>query len=149
MCTIIVQDMVYIFWFMKKADGKVTLLYPSPSHLVGCNVAVIGWLEYAPIETNIVGLRITPWSIIEIYPNTCSLSIPRIWSKVAGNRLSALSSIRYYLTRTNVWLTINNITQYGWMKGDYLTGVYVLQAGIDPSHHGSKSVVAPEWPSMS
>jgi len=32
--------------------------------------------------------------------------------------------------------------------GYYLTGLYHLQAGIDPSHHGSTSVGAPEWPSM-
>jgi len=35
------------------------------------------------------------------------------------------------------------------MKGYYLTGFYHRQAGIDPSHNGSTSVGAPEWPSMS
>jgi hypothetical protein len=34
------------------------------------------------------------------------------------------------------------------MKGYYLTGIYNLQAGINPSHHGSTSIGAPEWPSM-
>jgi hypothetical protein len=35
------------------------------------------------------------------------------------------------------------------MKGYYLMGFYNLRAEIDPSHHGSTSVGAPEWPSMS
>jgi len=30
MCTIIVRDMIYISWFMKKADRKVIIFYPSP-----------------------------------------------------------------------------------------------------------------------
>jgi hypothetical protein len=29
MCTIIVRDMIYISWFMKKADRKVNIYYPS------------------------------------------------------------------------------------------------------------------------
>ena len=34
------------------------------------------------------------------------------------------------------------------MKGYYLTGFYLLQAGIDPIHHGLASGSTPEWPSM-
>jgi len=31
MCTIIVWDMIYISWFIKKTDGKVVICYPSPT----------------------------------------------------------------------------------------------------------------------
>jgi len=41
MCMIIMWDMIYISWFMKKADHKVTVVHPSPPHLLGCNAGVI------------------------------------------------------------------------------------------------------------
>jgi len=63
--------------------------------------------------------------------------------------LCALSARRNYSMRTDSMLTINNITQYGWMKCYYLTGYYNLQNGIDASHHGSISVGASNCPSMS
>jgi len=31
MCTIIVLDMIYRSWFIKKADRKVIIFYPSPA----------------------------------------------------------------------------------------------------------------------
>jgi len=45
------------------------------------------------------------------------LRICQILSTLAGNRLNASSAKRNYATRTNWKLTINNISQYEWMKG--------------------------------
>jgi len=84
-----------------------------------------------------------------MHPYTSLLTITAIWSTLARNMLSALSPKENYSTRTDSILAINNITQYQWMKDFYLTGFYHLQDGIDVSHHGSTSVSASEWPSMS
>jgi len=74
-------------------------------------------------------------------------SVSQIWSTLAGNMLNALSAKTNYATKTDWKLTINNITQYGWMKGYYPMGFYHLPAGITLSHHGLTTVGAPEWPS--
>jgi len=47
--------------------------------------------------------------------------------------------------RMNWRLTITNISQYWWVTGYYVTKYYHLQAGIDATHDGETSVVAPEW----
>jgi len=51
--------------------------------------------------------------------------------------LSALSAKRNHSTWTDSGLIINNITQYRSTKGYYIMGFCSMQAGIDPSHHGS------------
>ena len=57
-CMIFVWDMIYISRFMKKADRKVTLLYPSPPHLAGCDAAEICLLELTRLQTNQISIRL-------------------------------------------------------------------------------------------
>jgi hypothetical protein len=57
---------------------------------------------------------------------------------------SALSVKGNYSTRTDLRLTVNNIAQYQLKKGYSLMAFYHLQAEIDPSHHVSTLVGAPE-----
>ena len=129
------------------------LCFTPPLHFVGCDMAlkVICSPEFACFETNIPRAQIKRQTI----PPEASLrfartlSISQIWSTLAGNMLNALSAKRNYATRTNWNLTINNITQYRWIKGYYPMGFYHLPAGITLSHHGLTTVDAPEWPSTS
>ena len=78
----------------------------------------------------------------------CLVTIARIWSILAGNKLSAFLAISNWSKISDYNLTINNVTQYRWRKGYCLMAFSILQGGIDPSHHGLTSVGAPEWPSM-
>jgi hypothetical protein len=108
--------------------------------------AILRLVTFKPI---LLRLYITPWRIIEIHPNTCSVTISQIWSTLARNMSSVLSAKWNYSTRTNWRLTVNYITQYRWMKRYDLIGFYHLQDGIDPNLHCSTSVGAPEWPLIS
>jgi len=113
------------------------------------------WLWYTtnqslpPFKQICRRINITPWSIIRIHSNRCSWTISRTWSTLDSRMFSGLSTKRNYSTRINSRLTINNSTHCWHPKGSYLVGIYHLQAGIDPSHHGSNSVIVPQWPSMS
>jgi len=78
-----------------------------------------------------------------------TLSIAQRWSTLAGIISNALSANRNYATRTDMKLTMNNITQYRWMKGYFAMGFYHLPAFLTLSHHGPTTVGAPEWPSTS
>jgi len=46
MCMIIEWDLIYISWFMKKAEGKVTIFYPSPTFgRVQCSCDTLIWVS--------------------------------------------------------------------------------------------------------
>jgi hypothetical protein len=136
----------YISWFTKKADPKVTLFYPAFGRVqCGCDTLT----RVSSLSNQYRwGSKSPPEASLRFIQNTYSLTIPRIWSTLARNMFNALSAKRNHFTRTALRLTMNNVTQYPWMKGYYLMGCYLLQAGIKPSHHRLTSVGAPKWPLM-
>jgi len=129
------------------------LCFTPPLYLVGCDAAlkVICYPELARFQTNIPEAQIQQQTVP---PKASSrfirtLSISQLWSTLARNMLNDLSTEWNHPTTTDWKLTINNITQYRWMKGYYPTGFYHQQAPLTLSHHGLTTVGAPEWPSTS
>jgi len=135
---------------MKKPVREVTLFYPSSTFgwvWSGFDSDMLTWVS--SLSNNIPEAQIQQQTIP---PEASSRfvrtqSVSQIWSTLDRNMLNALSAKRNYATRTDWKLTINNITQYRWMKDYYPTGFYHLPAGITLSHHGLTTVDAPEWPS--
>jgi len=133
MCIITARDMIYISWFAKKTDRKVIILYPSPvlgGVWSGCECDTLTWVgaRFKPISLR---FWITPWRLIEMHLNTCSLAISGRWSTLTRNMLSSLSAKPTYSMGTHSMFTINNITQSCWLKGKYLMGCNQLQDRID------------------
>jgi hypothetical protein len=85
-------------------------------------------------------------SIIEVHPS--AEHFPNMVN-TRQKHVNALSAKWNYATRIDWMLTVNNITQYQWIKGYYQTGFYHLLAGITRSHHGLTTFGAPELPSTS
>jgi hypothetical protein len=145
MCTIIVRDMMYICWFMKKTYNNVSILYVSSTSRGVRSCCDCHMLTQYPCGSKFH----PPENVIEMHPNTCWVTISWIWSTPARNMFRTASAPNNYSTRTGPRLTINNITQYRWMDSYHLTEFYHLQDEIDSSHQGSTSVGAPKLPSMS
>ena len=129
------------------------LCFTPPLHLVGCDTAlkVIRWPESVHFQSHILKAQLQQHTIP---PQALSRFIKmlrdsQIWSTLAGNILNALSAKQQHLIRTDWKLTINNITQYWWMKCHYLMAFYYLPAGITLSHDSLTTWGAPEWPSTS
>jgi hypothetical protein len=125
----------------------VTLVYPSStSGGVWCGVDS-DTLTWASSQSNNIPKAQIQQQTIPPQPSSRfvrTLRVSQIWSILAGNMLNALSAKRNYAKGTDWKLTINNITQYRWMKGYYLTEFFHLPAGITLSHHGLTTVGAPE-----
>jgi len=142
---------IYIFWFKKNTDVKVTIIYPSPmlgGVQGGCECDSLTWVTshwnkypwcyQSPLKA------LPRWIGIHVYspflkfghrlPETCSLQI-------SGNRT--------HLTRTDSRLTMNNVTQTQSRTGYCLMGLYDLQDVVDLTHHHLSSVSTPAWASMS
>jgi hypothetical protein len=139
-----------IWWIYPGSWRKLIigwLYFAPPLYLAGYQVAVNVslspelWLAFKLV---ILKLWLTPWIFIRMPLSWSILNIRLAWSTLAENMLHVVSVKRMHFMKTDSRLTVKNITQYGLMKGDYVSGSYDMQDELDASHLWLSFVSTPE-----